>query len=444
MHEAATDELAYEPAVESKPPPPLPEIEPFSAPAPASGTRARVFILLALVVLALAPTIVALKYWEEGASRRAEAEQLTAAADAKLIAALTGLDLGDKPGAREALLEGREYLSAAIALDGGNDQRSQLAANIEQELQEVLSIQPLYRLTTPLVTFSPEARPQRVRGRRRHLYLGCGASGCFALSLRTGIGAVLDAEPQVILQQGDIVDGVTVGSLADITWLELNPGIVDRPLLLVLDRTITSFATTRVRRRRLMEINGQADWRNASQVQTYFGRIYVADEGQNQIFRYNPAQPDADLIRGSARDAGQFGRRDFDGIDGDIWLLFGNGNILRYRNREQLPFSLEAGAELAEEPVDLYVTKEERNGSTWRTQARTAYSSIPKTAYLRNNSRPPRAICCAAERHLHRRTQRDAIYPHENRIVHSPIVVSSVPGCERQGRKLLGRSLSML
>ena len=180
--ETATDELAYEPAVESKPPPPLPEIEPFSAPAPASGTRARVFILLALVVLALAPTIVALKYWEEGASRRAEAEQLTAAADAKLIAALTALDLGDKPGAREALLEGREYLSAAIALDGGNDQRSQLAANIEQELQEVLSIQPLYRLTTPLITFSPEATGAwRGDG---GIYLGCGASGCFALSLR--------------------------------------------------------------------------------------------------------------------------------------------------------------------------------------------------------------------------------------------------------------------
>ncbi len=54
-------------------------------------------------------------------------------------------------------------------------------------------------------------------------------------------GAVLDAEPQVILQQGDIVDGVTVGSLADITWLELNPGIVDRPLLLVLDRNNNLF-----------------------------------------------------------------------------------------------------------------------------------------------------------------------------------------------------------
>ncbi len=211
-------------------------------------------------------------------------------------------------------------------------------------------------------------------------------------------GAVLDAEPQVILQQGDIVDGVTVGSLADITWLELNPGIVDRPLLLVLDRNNNLFRyDPRGEGARLMEINGQADWRNASQVQTYFGRIYVADEGQNQIFRYNPAQPDADLDPWFRPEtlvnlAGVISME----IDGDIWLLFGNGNILRYRNREQLPFSLEAGAELAEEPVDLYVTKEERNEIYLADAGEDRIlSSIPKTAYLRNNSRPPRAICCA-------------------------------------------------
>ena len=153
----------------------------------------------------------------------------------------------------------------------------------------------------------------------------------------------------------------------------------------MLDRNNNFFRTTRVEGARLMEINGQADWRNASQVQTYFGRIYVADEGQNQIFRYNPAQPDADLIRGSARRRWSIVAGDFDGDR----RLFGCSSATATScatATEQLPFSLEAGAELAEEPVDLYVTKEERNGSTWRTQARTAYSSIPKTAYLRNNS----------------------------------------------------------
>jgi hypothetical protein len=362
-HESAVDEMAAEPVVESKPPPPLPEIEPFSAPAPASGTRARVFILLALVILALAPTVVALKYWEEGASRRAEAEQLTVAAEAKLIAALTALGLGDKPGAREALLTGREYLSTAIALDGSNERRSQLAFDIEQELLEVLSIQPLYRLTAPLITFPAEARPQRVLVTDGGIYvLDAGRHAILRYRYDAASGAVLDAEPQMILQQGEIVDGTTVGSLADITWLDLNPGVADRPSLLVLDRNNNLFRyDPRVEGARLMAINSQQDWRNASQVQTYGGRIYVADEGQNQIYRYNPAQPDAGLDPWFRPEtlvnlAGVISME----IDGDIWLLFGNGNILRYRASEQLPFSLEAGAELAEEPVDLYVTNEER------------------------------------------------------------------------------------
>ncbi len=159
MHERRLrTSLAYEPAVESKPPPPLPEIEPFSAPAPASGDAGGGVYLAGASCVGFGADDCRAEVLGGRRKPRAEAEQLTAAADAKLIAALTALDLETSP-AREALLEGREYLSAAIALDGGNDQRSQLAANIEQELQEVLSIQPLYRLTTPLVTFSPEATP---------------------------------------------------------------------------------------------------------------------------------------------------------------------------------------------------------------------------------------------------------------------------------------------
>ncbi len=45
-------------------------------------------------------------------------------------------------------------------------------------------------------------------------------------------------------------------------------------------------------------------------------------------------------------------------IDGDIWLLLGSGNIMRYHEGEQMPFSLENSVGLADEPVDMYVTSE--------------------------------------------------------------------------------------
>ena len=42
-------------------------------------------------------------------------------------------------------------------------------------------------------------------------------------------------------------------------------------------------------------------------------------------------------------------------IDGDIWLLFSNGMILRYHGGEQVPFSLENSVGLADAPVDMVV-----------------------------------------------------------------------------------------
>ncbi len=193
-----------------------------------------------------------------------------------------------------------------------------------------------------------------------------------------------------------------------------------------------------------MEINGQADWRNASQVRTYFGVFMWPTKGRIR-FRYNPAQPDADLDPWFRPEtlvnlAGVISME----IDGDIWLLFGNGNILRYRNRDNYPSLWRQAQSMAEEPVDLYVTKEERNEIYLADASEDRILVYSKDGVFEKQLKAAegdllRGLSASTSKNSTRR-----LYPHENRIVHSPIVVSSVPGCERQGRKLLGRSLSML
>jgi hypothetical protein len=174
---------------------------------------------------------------------------------------------------------------------------------------------------------------------------------------------VTDQLGQTLLSQDDAVDGVTVGTLADLAWLPLIPGIADRPSLLVSDRNNHVFRyDQRVEGATLMPVADRDTWGSIGQVQTYGSRVYVADEAKGSILRYDPGRfedggepwfsPETQVNL-----AGLISME----IDGDIWLLFSNGMILRYRERQQLPFSPENSIGLAEEPVDMYVT---RQGST--------------------------------------------------------------------------------
>ena len=63
LDELPPDEETYDSRPDQSPPPPLPEIEPYTAPAPATGMRARLFVLVALLILILVPAVVAGVNW---------------------------------------------------------------------------------------------------------------------------------------------------------------------------------------------------------------------------------------------------------------------------------------------------------------------------------------------------------------------------------------------
>ncbi len=342
-------------------PPPLPDIEPFSPPKPTTGARARLLILLALIIIILVPAIVFGLHYGPGRENEHEADLLTDAAQAQYDSALTSFNQEDKARAREALVDAKDYLTKAIALEGSTQQRLLLAANIEQLLQDVLQVQPLYSLVSPLVTFPADANPHRVLVADSSIYvLDNGRQAILRYRYDPTSGDVVGEEPQVVLRMGDNVEGATVGTLGDMAWLPLNPGFADKPTLLILDRNNNLFSyDPRVEGARRFELGGEEYWQSASQVQTFNGRIYVADEGTNAIYRYSPGQTYTEPDNWFQDDtlvnlAGALSME----IDGDIWLLLGSGNIMRYQDGEQLPFSLENSVGLAEDPVDMYVAKE--------------------------------------------------------------------------------------
>ena len=96
-------------------------------------------------------------------------------------------------------------------------------------------------------------------------------------------------------------------------------------------------------------------WTRATQIETYLGRLYVADEGGNQIYRYNIGRYDEETPWFQPTTQVNLADLSTMRIDGDIWLLYQDGKVVRYRSGEQLPYSLDSSVALPAQAVDLWV-----------------------------------------------------------------------------------------
>lgn len=327
------------------------------APARTQGSRARLFVLLAILILVLVPVIVGARQWQQGASNLADAEALLDLAAARLASAQESYDAGDKVGARTLLAEAQGHVDRArTILIGRSPRADDLAVEIQRELNEVLQIQPLYGLVQPLIRFPTDAKPHRVLVVDQDIYIldtGRQLVQHFRLDLNTS--TVPDQAGDTVLRQGDRIGDAEVGRLVAMTWQLPIPGIEDKPNLLVLDRNNNLFRyDPRVEGPTRLAVADSGAWVAPSHIYAYSGRVYLLDQGANQIFRYDPANygqaPESWFAPQTPVNLSGVQAM---AIDGDIWLLFANGVIVRYRQGIQVSFGLESVIPSPSAPVDM-------------------------------------------------------------------------------------------
>lgn len=341
----------------SAPPPKVrPAAAPFTPPAPATGSRARVLIASAVILLLLTPAIVATLYWRQGAEGRAEAETMLNLAEARYASAVQALDNDDDTVARALLTEAETFARRAEEMSGRTARSSELLTLIDRDRRTVERVVSLYGLDNPLIAFAPEAEPQQIFVVGQDIYLlDAGRNAVIAYRLAADGESLAGNDGQIVLQMGDTVDGVPVGALIDLAWQPPVPGIDDKSNLLVLDDNNHIFRyNQQVDGASVVDFGDASSWVRATQIETFLGRLYVADEGGNQIYRYPIGQYDvADPWFESTTQVNLSGLKAMR-IDGDIWLLYGDGKVVRYHNGEQLPYSLDSSIALPVQAADLW------------------------------------------------------------------------------------------
>jgi len=331
---------------------------PYVPPPRAVGGRARLFVAVAVIILLLVPAVVAGMYWQQGATNRAEAESLLDLGQARLLSAQDALDQADQGTAREMLTQANNYVVQGEEILGRTKRSSDLLDQIKVEQQQVMQIVPLYGLTQPLTTFAADADPQQVLVIDQDVYVLDAGKGQVIKYRMEATGESLSDEGQVVLAEGDTVDGINVGALVDISWQLPIPGYEDKPNLLVLDDGNHVFRYNQVDGAGSVSFGEPNPWKKATQLEVFSGRLYVADPGANQIYRYAPGTyatlPDPWF--GPATQVSLQGAKVMR-IDGDIWVLFDDGKVVRYHLGEQVPFGLDDSVALPTEAVDMYVAQ---------------------------------------------------------------------------------------
>lgn len=343
----------------------------FTPPAPTRGSRARLFILLAILIPLFAFAAVAAVYLQQGASNQAEALKLVDLAEAQLLKAQQAMGVGDKTTARSFLGDAQRYLDEATALIGLTDRIRDLSQRIQVELQDVLQVRTLYSLDLPLTQFPPNANPHRLIVADQDVYVLDTGRQVVEHFRMDSTRVSIQEKSGTILSQGDVVEGTTVGRLVDITWQPRYPGFADKASLLVLDRNNNIFRYNRVEGATHLRLARPEQLQVVSELAVYNGNLYLADEQQSEIWRYSPAgvgyeappepwfaaQVQVNLAGLTAMT-----------IDGGIWLLLEDGTLLRYYQRQQVPFSLDNSAGSGGQIVDM-ATGQEDNSNIYLADA---------------------------------------------------------------------------
>jgi hypothetical protein len=319
----------------------------------------RFWLVLALIVIPLliVGLVVVMVF---GRYRTAQADfQLLLDGAAQAITDAEGLT--DEAAVAQRLSAASDFLEDARARRPNDEELLKLDQRYQALLDKVEHVTPLYG-ALPLWTFKGEGHNNsRVVVSGDSLFVLDRGPGEADRFLRSQLGdSVTPAEPAVVVRKGEEISGTVVSDLMDMTWAEA-AGPNQRSKLLVLDtaKGLVGYDTQLGTKR--LALGSAAKLKQPQLTASYDGNLYIVDGEGDQVWRYRPGEngyegdPEAYFASGNPVDLAGVQAA---AIDGNIWLLFSDGRLLKFFAGEQRPFDFQGMPGPLAAPTALAVLQE--------------------------------------------------------------------------------------
>lgn len=335
------------------------EAQPTAAPSekPAPGRR-NIWpaIALAVIPLLIIAVVVAMLYVRNRAAESQIAQALEGAA-----AVLTQAEAAqDDTLAAQRLGEARDFLDKARALRAADPRIANLQARYQAVQDRIQKVTPLYGLV-PLWDFKdPAQRLDRVLASGDSIFVLDHSAQAIYRFTRSALGDSVNPPGDPIISKGQTIRDLVVSEIVDLAWVEAAGGN-QRSKLVALDtaRGLISYDVTWGVDR--LPLGGREKLIQPQLISGYGGNLYVADTGASQVWRYRPGatgfENEPEPYFADDRRVNMAGLQDM-AIDGNVWLLFADGQALKFFAGEQRPLLWQGFPDPPNAPTALAVPQE--------------------------------------------------------------------------------------
>ena len=310
---------------------------------------------VAIAIPVIVVVLVIAVYWRQGTARQARFEELVGQAQQQMALA----EQVDEATARGHLLEALDSLAEAEKLKPGKPPLPDLREEAVNRLKAIDRVIELHWIS-PLWEYSePGSDPGRVIVNGIDVYvLDKGLDRVYKHLLDDTLQALqaLEVEP-VLLRKGDQRDPTVVGELVDMVWVEAKGGRL-RGNLLVLESGGSLLEYDPIRGISVLPTGGSDSWVQPQIAGSYEGSFYLLDSSLNQLLRYEPdygGLPEHYFPTPGEVDLA--GAVDM-AIDGQIYILYADGRILKFLGSQPAPFELVGLYEPLRNPTALFTSAE--------------------------------------------------------------------------------------